>query len=369
MPIEWNNLSASGTIQLSATGAIASRIQTTGNPHGVFPWLVIDQYPTNASATLPPLHPLEDSDCLIASTLEDDSPAATLFPGRRQILLHPTNILEGPEMAWETLDAILLTPEALAKVPAATRVNLFTAGVELVALADTRPDTILPWQKNGRWWIASSNLHLPPTIDADVYAPTDGWTAGRSSEFRRHLFLLGTIYALVLAGLALWRSRAMPTAIVTASIVACAIFWLDNNTWSPIFRRDTVISVIDKTAIDDHWTYQVSHRAADFIVPFDASIHPVSMDGTDLQMMNLTIDFDQNARPLGISGRLLKDEPLALMTRHFSTPSAPSSTTNPPTTPTRFLAADPIYRGFKIQGELTNQTPDGSWPGIVLQNR
>jgi hypothetical protein len=86
-------------------------------------------------------------------------------------------------------------------------------------------------------------------------------------------------------------------------------------------------------------------------------------------MMNLTIDFDQNAHPLGISGRLLKDEPLALMTRHFETSSMPNSTTNPPTTPTRFLATDPIYRDFKIQGELTNPTPDQSWPGIVLQHR
>ncbi len=370
MPIEWKNLSASGTIQLSAKGAITSRIQTTGNTHGIFPWLVIDQYPTDASATLPPLHPLEDSDCLIASTLEDDSIAATLFPGRRQILLHPTNILEGPEMAWETLDAVLLTPEALAKVPVSTRANLFAAGVELIALTDTRPDTILPWQKNGRWWIASSNLHLPPSVDTAAFAPTDAWIAGRSSEFRRHIFLLGTIFALVVAGLALWRSPSMPTAIITASIVASTIFWLDNNTWSPIFRRDTVIRVIDKTTIDDHWTYQTSHRAADFIVPFDASIHPVFMDATDLQMMDLTIEFmDPNARPLGISGRVPADRPFALMTRQFPVPPSPISLINPPTTPTRLLAKDPIYRDFKIQGELTTQTPDESWPGIVLQHR
>jgi hypothetical protein len=370
MPIEWNNLTSNETIQLSATGAITSRIQTTGNTHGIFPWLVIDQYPANTDATLPPLHPLEDSDLLIASTLEDDSPAATLFPGRRQILLHPPKILEGPEMAWETLDVVLLTPEALAKVPVSTRANLFAAGVELVALSHAWPDRILPWHKEGPWWIASPNLHLPPPIDPDAFSPTDGWTAGRSRGFRRHIFLLGLIYSLVIAGLALWRSRAMPTAIITASIVACAIFWLDNNTWSPISRRDAVIRVIDKTAIDDHWTYQVSHRAADFIIPFDASIHPVFMDASDMRMMNLTIDFmGPTARPLATSGRLPADRPFALMTRRFPVPPSPISLMNPPTTPTRLLANDPIYRDFKIRGELTNPTPDQSWPSIVLQHR
>src|ERR1700692_4318867 len=40
MPVRWDT--STDTIQLSAPGAITSRVQTAGNPHGVFPWLVID---------------------------------------------------------------------------------------------------------------------------------------------------------------------------------------------------------------------------------------------------------------------------------------------------------------------------------------
>ncbi|HEY1922979.1 MAG TPA: hypothetical protein VGG44_09550 [Tepidisphaeraceae bacterium] len=371
MPIQWDQSSVA-TIELSATGAITSRVQAAGNPNGIFPWLVIDQNPANISKQLPPLHPLDDSDCLIASTLEDDSPASSLFPGRN-VLLHPQNFLEGPEMAWETLDAILFTPESLAKIPAAARANLFAAGVELAILSPTPPDKTLPWQQTGRWWIASSNLHLPPSVDPDAYAPTNGWNAGRSSEFRQHIFLLGLIFALLIAGIILWRSRSMPMAIIVVSIAASVFFWMDASTFSPIFRRDGIVRLIDKATIEDDWTYQVSHRGTDFAIPLHDSIHPVFFNPLDVKMMNLTIDFDQNTRPLGISGRLLADEPFALMTRELSTASLPISLTNPPTTPMRLLAPDPIYRDFKIRGELTIPTPKDSpkdfWPGIALQHR
>ncbi len=129
MPVRWDISSAnslSGIIQLSASGAITSRVQPAGKPRGIFPWLVIDpnshdvrwQSPAGSEAIFPALHPLEDSDCLVASTVDEDSAAGDLFPGRRLILVHPPNLVEGPAMAWETLDAVLLTRDVLARIPA-----------------------------------------------------------------------------------------------------------------------------------------------------------------------------------------------------------------------------------------------------------
>jgi hypothetical protein len=39
----------------------------------------------------------------------------------------------------------------------------------------------------------------------------------------------------------------------------------------------------------------------------------------------------------------------------------------PPATPMELLAADPIYRGFKLQGEFGAVNSPESWPGIVLR--
>jgi hypothetical protein len=367
MPVQWDT--STETIQLSVSGAITSRVQTAGNPHGVFPWLVIDQNTSGSTADLPPLHPLEDSDCLIASTLDDDSSAASLFPNRHVIFLHPPNGIEGPAMAWETLDAILLTPDALAKISPQTQADLFAAGVELAVIGDVQPDAILPWRHNGRGWIASSNFRLPPPIDTDAYAPTDGWNPGRADGFRMHIFLNGVIFCLIISGIALWRSRLMPPAIIAVSLGAMAVFSADNDTFSPVSRRDGIVRLTDEAAFDDHWVYQVSHRTAWFTIPIEDSIHPVCLNSPQCWLASMTIECDGHGQPVSISGRLLADQPLALMTRRMQIAPQNFSLVNPPTSPMRLLASDPIYRGFRLQGELGNPVPPESWPGIVMRLR
>ncbi|MGD0460951.1 MAG: hypothetical protein ABSB74_00540 [Tepidisphaeraceae bacterium] len=380
MPVRWDISSAntsSGIIQLSASGAIASRVQWSGNPRGIFPWLVFDrnagdvrwQLPAASGVDFPALHPLEDSDCLVVSTLDDDSPAAALFPGRRLILLHPPINVDGPAMAWETLDAVLLTPDALAKISPSAGADLFAAGVELAVIGEARPDAMLPWRHNGRWWIACSNLRFPATVDSDAYAPAYGWIAGRSGDFRLHIFLLGAIYCLIVCGIALWRSPWMPAAIVAASICAGFVYASENRKYSPVFRRSGVVRLIDEAAFNDHWVYQVSHRDAEISVPVEDSIHPIFYDSSQPKMMNLTIDFGDHGQPVAISGRLVADQPLALMSRRLQSGNEGAGLVNPPTSPMRLLATEPIYRGFRLQGELGSPMPDDSWAGIVLRQR
>ncbi|HEX4053174.1 MAG TPA: hypothetical protein VHX86_02820 [Tepidisphaeraceae bacterium] len=378
MPVRWDissGKSADGIIQLSASGAITSLVQWAGNPHGIFPWLVIDRnvrdirwrLPDGSGGSFSSLHPLEDSDWLVASTLNDDSAAGSLFRGRRVILLHLPSGMDGPAMAWETLDAILLTPEALTKISSSVRGDLFAAGVELAVMGEARPDGILPWQHSGPWWLASANLRLAPMVDSDAYAPTYGWVAGRSAEFRRHIFLLGAIYCLIVAGIALWRSRWMAVAIVAASILAGFVFASENRKSSPIFRRGGVVRLIDGSALKDDWVYQVSHRDADFRMPVEDSVRPVFFSLSQLRTMNLAMDCGDSGQPVAISGRLSADEPLALMHRRLSVKSIGGPLVAPATTPLRLLAADPMYRGFAIAGQVSGVTPDDSWPTLILK--
>jgi hypothetical protein len=365
MPVQWDG-SSSGIIQLSASGAITSRVQTAGARRGIFPWLVFDQNAVVTRADFPPLHPLDDSDRLVASTFDDDSFAAALFPNRRLVLLHPPNVLQGPPMAWETLDAVLLTPEALATIAISARADLFAAGVELAVIGDAEPDAILPWRRSGKWWIASSDFRRPQIFDADAYAPTYGWNAGRTVEFRRHIFLLGVVYCLIVSGIALWHWRWMPVAIVALSICTSLFFASDNRKYSPVFRRTGLVHLIDDATFTDQWVYQVSRRDFEMKMLIEGSIHPIFSEASQPAAMHLTIDCDDHGEPISISGRLLADQPLALMTRRLTVSRGGIHPVNPPDSPMRLLASDPVYRGFRLLGELDNLTSADSWPAIVL---
>jgi hypothetical protein len=369
MPVRWEDAQ---TVQLSASGAITTRLETIDQPRGVFPWIVIGPNVANVSdRTLPPLHPLEDSDCLVADAVSNDSPAGSLFPNRRMIGIHVNaDELTGPAMAWQTLDAILLTPAEFAKMPHPMRRQFFAEGVALAVLSDRQPDVPLPWTRSGQWWIASAGMALPPMVCADAYAPTYGWTAGRSPSFRRRTFLFGAIYCLLVCGVGLWRSRWMPAGIVAASIVATLVFAFDNQRQSPIFRRSGLVRLIGPATLEDDWLFQVSHRPAQFTLPLENSVHPIFYDESQAGSLNLTLDCDGRGQPTAIAGRLCADEPLALMRRRMPTqPADRRPPTQSATSPLRLLATESIYPGFSLAGQVDAPPTDDSWPTVVLQGK
>jgi hypothetical protein len=366
MPVRWENSQA---IHLSASGAIATHLETVDQPRGVFPWIVFGPNVANVSdRTLPLLYPLEDSDCLVADAVSNDSDAGSLFPNRRMIGIHVNaDDLTGPAMAWQTLDAILLMPAEFEKIPEPVRRQLVAEGVELAVLSDRQPDARLPWNRSGRWWIASAGIRLPPMVCADAYAPTSGWAAGRSQAFRRRILLFGAIYCLLVCGVGLWRSRWMPGGIVAASIVAAAAFAFDNHRQSPIFQRSGIVRLIGPAIMEDDWLYQVSHRPAQFTLPLENSVHPIFYDESQAESLNLSLDCDGRGQPTAIAGRLSADEPLALMRRRMA---ADSADRRPPTravtSPLRLLATESIYPAFRLVGQLDGPTTDDSWPTAVL---
>jgi hypothetical protein len=368
MPVRWDNSQA---VRLSASGAITTYLDAIDQPRGLFPWIVIGPNVGNVSdRTLPPLHPLEDSDCIVADAVSNDSDARSLFPNRRMIAVHlDADELTGPAMAWETLDAILLTPAELEQIPQSMSRQFLAEGVELVVLSDRQPDAPLPWIRSGRWWIASAPLGLPPIVCADAYAPTYGWAAGRSQAFRRRTFLFGAIYCLLVCGVGLWRSRRMPAGIVAVSIVAAAGFASDNRRQSPIFQRSGIVRLIGPATLEDDWLFQVSHRDTHFTLPLENSVHPIFYDESQAESLSLTLDCDSRGQPTAITGRLSADEPLALMRRRM--PAQPADFTapmQPVTSPLHLLATESIYPGFNVEGQF-NAPADNTWPTVLLKSR
>jgi hypothetical protein len=369
MPVRWEDSQA---VQLSASGSITTHLEAVDQSRGIFPWIVIAPNVADVSdRTLPPLHPLEDSDCLVADAVSNDSDARSLFPNRRMIGIHvDADELTGPAMAWETLDAILLTPAGFQSIPQPMCRDLFAEGIELAVLSDRQPDARLPWNRSGKWWIASAGMGLPPIVCADAYAPTYGWPAGRSQAFRTRIFLFGAIYCLLVCGVGLWRSRWMPAGIVAASLLAAAGFAFDNQRQSPIFQRSGIVRLIGPATMEDDWLYQVSHRPTQFTLPLENSVHPIFCDESQPESLCLTLDCDGRGRPTAITGRLSADEPLALMRRRMPTqPTDLIPPTRSATSPLRLLATESIYPGFSLAGQIDPPTTDDSWPTVVLRQK
>jgi hypothetical protein len=373
MPVRWDSSSpptADTTIKLWAVGAVTSRVELSAAQHGVFPWLVIDRA-APASQIDTPLHPLQTSDCLIATALPDDSLSADLFPGRSMVTIHldPAEPIEGPPMAWETLDALILPRRNYARLSPSFRTELFLLGVDLAVDGDRPPDTDFPWKKSGWLWIASAGLGLPPIISTDAYAPTWGWTAGRTPEFRGRNFLLGVIFCLLISGVTLWRSRWMPAGIAMLCVLFALVVNWQNGRQSPIARAAGSIQLISSHNLNDTWLYLLSHRPADFNVPIRGEIHPVLADSSGLDAANFTLVCDDHGNPIEFRGRLCADSSLALLFRHQAAISL-NTISEIVESPMRTLAMGSIYPGCSIVGESSASpaplAAETIWPTVIL---
>jgi hypothetical protein len=378
MPVRWSVSPPEGvsaTFQVSASDAVTTRLVLSGNLRGIMPWIAVDpnvgrllwRFPSGAAGEISDLHPLDESDCLVGDFLADDSRIGALFPNRRIITVHlDAEDLRAPAIAWETLDAMLLTPEEWQKLPPAKRRQLFAEGITLAVRDARKPDAQLPWRRSDQWWVASSELKLPAMINVSAYVPSEGWAAGRSEAFRRRIFLFGAIYCLIAGGACLWRSRRMPAGFVAMSIVAGAAFALDDVHQSPIFQRSGTVLLNDDMTVEDNWVYQVSHQAAEFRVPIAGFVHPIFSDESQAQSAKLTLDCDGDGEPVAIEGHLSADEPLALMSRGIAAGNREYSASSHPTSPLRLLAGESIYHQFRIVGQLAESTDEGVWPTVVL---
>lgn len=378
MPVKWSVSGAAatgGAIQLSASDAVTTRLALSDNPRGIMPWTAVDpnvrnlrwQFPSGATGEISGLHPVDESDCLAGDFLTDDSGVGALFPNRRVMTVHlDGEDLRAPAMAWETLDAMLLTAQDWQKLPLAARRQLFAEGIILAVKGARVPDAQLPWQRSDPWWIASSNLKLPPVIDAGAYAPTGGWSSGRSETFRRRIVLFGTVYCLIAGGACLWRSRWMPAGFAGMSIIAGAAFAIDNVHQSPIFERNGTVLLNDVMTIEDNWVFQVSHRPAEFRVPVAGFVHPIFPDESQAESARLILDCNGGGEPVAIEGHLPADEPLALMTRQIARGRQDYSGLSRPTSPLRLLAGESIYPQFRLVDQLAESTDEGVWPTLVF---
>jgi hypothetical protein len=349
MPVSWRD---SQSIQLSAVGAITTRVSSIAQSRGIFPWIVSGSSVSDVSGRdLAPLHALDESDALVASAGEDDLEIAALFPGRRVVRVHlEPDEIRGPAMACETLDGLILSAEAWAKLSKSMRAGLFAEGIQVIVSADAAPDLDFDWKKAGKVRVLCANLNSPPIVNAHAYLPTEGWTAGRDDGFRRRILFLGMIFSLIVCGIGLWRSRWMPAGVIAICAAAGVVFAVANEGQSPIsVMQGTVRLIVGENQFEDRWVYQISHRDVDFRLPGDGSIQPVFFEPSQADRSKLTLECDGNGNPVAISGHLTADEPLAIMSRTRAPIEYSALATA--TDPLRLLANSSIYPGFSVAGQ------------------
>ena len=88
MPVKWSVSESSAVIEISASDAVTTRLICSGRPPGIVPWIAVDpnaghllwRSSSGAAGEISGLHPLDESDCLVATTLANDAGVARSSP-------------------------------------------------------------------------------------------------------------------------------------------------------------------------------------------------------------------------------------------------------------------------------------------------
>jgi len=375
MPVAWE-ISHPASLEITADEAIRCRVES-GNTRGIAAILTLDrdlgdiQWRTSGASPQRAqlaLHPVEDSQYLVASETDDPALTHQLFPGRSIVpIVLDGAAVQGPAMAWEALDGLVLSPVSYARLSPDFCRGLLAGGVTLAVTGDAKPAGPWPWRKGAGLWMAASQLPLPSIFNADVYAPIWGWSGGRSAGFRIRIVLLGALFCLAACGVGLWRSGWMPAGMLLWCAVAMLMgFWI-NARQSPVMSVSGAVRLAGlPVPLADVWFYQQSHRDCQFSVPVSGLVQPFASDRRQLQIGQLALSCDAAGEPVKIEGSLRADSPLCLMSRGIDSAMDPGPLTKDVTSPLRLLARGTVYPEFRLNGEVVGSAREMRWGTVVM---
>jgi hypothetical protein len=350
MPVMCNFGAGGEPVVIAQDGAITTQVFGAPNSSAVAPWLVFDSEARGGNLDL---RALDDSDVLVADATDDPLLAGSLFPGRRVVTapLDPVNPIIGPAMAWETLDALLVTPIGLANIPEPKLRELWALGVTIAVSGGAKPAADLPWQNQSGCWIAPAKSPLPAQVNPDVYAPTLQWVGGKSFANRINSVLLAAIFAILLCGICLSYSRAVPLFAAGLTVVFMTFAYWNNQRFSSVSSAQGIVQIDLGRSwnIDDVWTYLRSHRDAQFDLPLSGSVHPIMMETAQWDQANLVLTCASDGSPVALHGRLNADEPIALLTRRLARENSLAG--GPVDSPLHLLIAPTLYDNYLIEGQ------------------
>ena len=254
-------------------------------------------------------------------------------------------------MAWETLDALLVTPIGLANIPEPTIRELWATGVTLVVIGGREPSVELRWKNETGFWIAPGMKPLPAQVNTDAYGPTLQWIGGKSFANRWDTVLLGAIFGILMGGICLLNSRA---GMISAVLLSC-VFWYvadsNNQRYSPTASAEGIVrlDVGRNWCVDDVWMFAKAHRDTEFDLAVSGSAHPMMMDEDQWSAANLVLTCGSDGIPVAIHGSVKADEPIAMVMRRIG--RADSLAGGPVDSPMRMLVTPGLYADYFVAGQ------------------
>jgi hypothetical protein len=378
MPVRLNR----GQSKITASGAVSTDRDAIETTPTIVPVLIftsnvsdlrIDGSPPNGAASL---RPLSSRQQLVAVAGSGDRLAAKLFPGESIVTVHvdPLDPLPGPELAWQTLDALILDAPWPGSFDPHKIPNLLAGGTEIAVRSLDRPDNTLPWEAIDGGWVLRPFIAGPIGCDGNLeaYSPVSGWHPDLPESTRLQTVVVAVLFSIaILACLLLpatWRLTAM--GIATAAAALAVDGW---RTHSPALFTGTGSVIIHSAPVlqSDHWEFIAARNAATGTCDFTTETWPIFADPSQALASNISLQWKGTAGQLKFD--LPPDGKLAFVSRTLQPPSASATTTptigqpvlteTPMTAIARALYLHPHDQETTEAGDPWDATaPAPSWP-------
>jgi hypothetical protein len=384
MPLRITAHGEYGVITLLAHGAVPTEIEAAGDLDVVVPWLTLSEsvrepaWESSSTARHPvelPLKALADDEKLVAFSGEDSDIAGRLFPGKKivPLALDVSKPLLQPATAWESLDAIILTPAMAARIEDQIA-DIIGSGTNLAIRSKTPPDTHWSWKQMGEYWVLRFDPAGPTSaLNADAYAPTYTWERGWPLSFRRQVIFGGILFCILGTGVLLWRSRWALAAFIAVSAVAAGSFTWWYARQSPVLEMDAGLLIRGSPIAQyDLWNWRAVVRSTPITFPSSGSIHPIfaSIRQPEQLQFRVVCASDGNAQYFRL--HLDPGQSQAFLKRQVS---AGSQRNLPPLQPavgpfSQFATDVYLRPGNQIAGQIppTRRGEEPSTPVIVIGN-
>lgn len=378
MPVRIAVTDHSGVLWLTAAGAVETQVEIPASGDAIIPWLGVSEALTQAHISeAAGEHPLDlrlralnEDERLVAIAGAGPEIAAILFPGKTiiPVSLDLSRPLLQPAQAWETLDAIVLSPAAAARVSDEQIQTLLGAGTVLAVASVERPDARWPWKRAGGCWVLRHEPAGPGSvIEPAAYAPTYDWQRDWPASFRREVVFEAIVFCILATALTLWRSRRAVWAFLGLCAAAAGLFVLQYVRQPVVLDLSAGIAVSSAGVTQfDLWSWQSPLRATDISYPAAGLTHPVFATLRQIEETHIRLLCGPDGRPSRFRFHLEPNQTLAVLTRIIRPGPLPSPST--PINPVFKEFAENLYArpGDRTAGQIELRNPYTSEPVPVI---
>jgi hypothetical protein len=307
-----------GEVRISAEGAVTTVVPAGGPARRVIPFLIVGSSARGLSVVLngqdignlPQLRPLGNDEQLagVAADVQWD-PTREEHHKLIRIRLDPANPLPGPAIAWQSLDMVVMSSEALGRIDSENENVLRDGGTRIVVIQGKQPVDRIAVGPGGAMFSESA------------YLPTYAWQPAWPRTFRIYVLAAAGGFAIVLVLAAMLRTRSavwIATGVVAVALMAGGI-------WK--WRSPAVFSaageVLPQRSQDiytqhDRWYFQSARRATQGAFRWQDVTWPMFFDRSHFRQTQMQLHCDPRGEPVGFVYQLPANGRVAFLTRRWA---------------------------------------------------